>query len=66
LSDRRPVYTKIISYEDSQEGVFRIQATDTPGQSTITLDVYDSGLLSDQISFNFIVSNQRGALIHFL
>jgi photosystem II stability/assembly factor-like uncharacterized protein/Leucine-rich repeat (LRR) protein len=65
LSDRRPVYTKIISYEDSQEGVFRIQATDTPGQSTITLDVYDSGLLSDQISFNFIVSNQRGALIHF-
>jgi Leucine-rich repeat (LRR) protein/photosystem II stability/assembly factor-like uncharacterized protein len=64
LSDRMPVYTRIIPYKDLKEFEFQIKTTDTRGQSTITLDVYDSGLLTDQVSFNFIVGNERDALVH--
>ena len=65
LSDRRPAYTKVIPADQLiQKQYFTIQASDTCGQSTITLEVYDSGLLTGQISFNFIVSNPRDALIH--
>jgi photosystem II stability/assembly factor-like uncharacterized protein len=65
LSDRMPVYTKIIPYTESKACEFQIKTTEICGQSTITLYVYDSGLLTDQVSFNFIVGNQRDALVHF-
>jgi len=66
LSSRNPSYTKIIPADQvSQSQFFTIKASNVSGQSTITLDVYDTGLLTDQVSFNFIVSTQRDALVHF-
>lgn len=65
LSDRIPSYTEVIPYTQlSQSHSFYLSPTVNSGESTITLDVYDSGLLTDQISFNVIVSDAKGALIH--
>ena len=65
LSSRDPVYTKVIPADQlNQSHYFTIQATDKLGQSTITLDIYDSGLLTDQKKFNFIVSDSKDVLIH--
>ena len=65
LSSRNPEYTKVIpGNQINQKHYFTIQSTDMSGQSTITLDIYDSGLLTGQKSFNFVVSSSRDALVH--
>jgi len=66
LSDRIPAYTKSIPIQSHpvQSHYFTIQATEKTGQSTITLEVYDCGLLKGQTRFNFIVGNQKDALKH--
>jgi photosystem II stability/assembly factor-like uncharacterized protein/Leucine-rich repeat (LRR) protein len=65
LSSRLPSYTKAIPSDQVHERhYFTIQATENRGQVTITLEIYDSGLLTNQTSFDFIVGNQRDALIH--